>query len=266
MRELAAYLHYVKLSFLEQIAFRINTVMTVLAYPVIVVANFYLFGALFDHADRIAGYGFREIFTYISVVWFARTVYAARIDRIIGARIRSGDVALDLLRPLRFPLIYFAVSTGKALHRIVFITLPVALICIALKPVDPPAGWGSLLFFLWSVLCGFVYTYVIAYGIGIACFHLGYNPDLTWTFDLLIGLLAGLVVPLRFFPGWLEKILLLLPFQHLYFTPAQIYIGEVSPGEFGSVFLSQVIGFLVLLACVKVVELTGFRRLVIQGG
>ena len=266
MRDLPACLQIVKVSFMEQVAFRVNTVMIVIAYPIIVFANYFLFGSLYDHSEEIAGYAFPEIFTYISVVWFVRTFYAARIERIIGSKIRNGDISLDLLRPLRISAIYFSLAVGKVAHRILFITLPVALICLLLEPLLPPAGLVSFLFFLWSVLCGFLYTFLIGYAVGISCFHLGYHIDLTWTVELVIGLLSGLVVPLRFFPQWLETIVLLLPFHHLYYTPAQAYIGEIPPSDFGAVFLSQMFGLLILFAVAKAVEITGFRKLVIQGG
>ena len=47
-----------------------------------------------------------------------------------------------------------------------------------------------------------------------------------WCSDLL----SGQIIPLLFFPGILQKIVLALPFAAIYSTPLLIYIGKISYG------------------------------------
>ena len=43
----------------------------------------------------------------------------------------------------------------------------------------------------------------------------------------LIELLSGLLMPMCVFPGRLSKVLAWLPFEHIAYTPLQIYLGKL---------------------------------------
>ena len=47
----------------------------------------------------------------------------------------------------------------------------------------------------------------------------------------LIELLSGLLIPIAFFPAPLRAISRWLPFEHIAYTPLQIYLGKLSPSE-----------------------------------
>ncbi len=66
-----------------------------------------------------------------------------------------------------------------------------------------------------------------------------------WVSDLL----GGQIVPLIFFPGFLQKIVLALPFAAVYSTPLLIYVGTIPPASYAAAFASQLAwggGFAVL--------------------
>ncbi len=41
------------------------------------------------------------------------------------------------------------------------------------------------------------------------------------------SLLSGLLIPMAFFPDRLQKVLAWLPFEHIAYTPLQIYLGKL---------------------------------------
>jgi len=49
-----------------------------------------------------------------------------------------------------------------------------------------------------------------------------------WVSDIL----GGQIVPLIFFPGFLQKIVLALPFAAVYSTPLLIYVGTIPPSSY----------------------------------
>ena len=83
-----------------------------------------------------------------------------------------------------------------------------------------------------------------------------------WVSDLL----SGQIVPLIFFPGVLQKIVLALPFAAIYSTPLLIYLGKIPPSGYLGAMAAQVgwcIGFALLS---WVVWRAAQSRVVVQGG
>ena len=51
--------------------------------------------------------------------------------------------------------------------------------------------------------------------------------SIRWSLTITIRFLAGILVPVNFFPFWLQKISFFLPFQHLAYTPISIIQGNM---------------------------------------
>jgi len=47
----------------------------------------------------------------------------------------------------------------------------------------------------------------------------------------LIELLSGLLIPIGFFPESLQKVMAWLPFEHIAYTPLQIYLGKLDRAQ-----------------------------------
>ena len=58
-----------------------------------------------------------------------------------------------------------------------------------------------------------------------------------WISDVL----GGQIVPLIFFPGFLQRIVLALPFAAVYSTPLLIYVGTITPDHYLAALASQLI-------------------------
>jgi len=83
-----------------------------------------------------------------------------------------------------------------------------------------------------------------------------------WVSDIL----GGQIVPLIFFPGFLQKIVLALPFAAVYSTPLLIYVGTIPPSSYLAAFATQLAwggGFAILATFVWRGAL---KRVVVQGG
>ncbi|MBQ8040884.1 MAG: ABC-2 family transporter protein, partial [Lachnospiraceae bacterium] len=58
----------------------------------------------------------------------------------------------------------------------------------------------------------------------------------------------------------------LLPFSSMYFTPVQIYLGQLTAKEIGTKFLIQMLWIGVLYLCGNIFWKKGKKKLVVQGG
>jgi ABC-2 type transport system permease protein len=219
----------------------------------------YILVALFTHRARVGGYDTADTLTY---VWLAQalimTVYAfAWFD--VALRIRSGDIAGDLTRPLD-PLRYWL-----AFH-FVFRGIPpfvVGALAFHLRFPSSPLVWIA---FFASVTLGVV----VSFG-----FRFLYNLASFWLLDyrgagllaMIVSLLfSGLIVPLAFFPSWLAAVAHALPFAAIVQTPVDVFLGKHRGLDLLGVLVLQAAWAAAMLLLARGALAAGTRRLVVQGG
>ena len=78
--------------------------------------------------------------------------------------------------------------------------------------------------------------------------------------------LSGFLMPLRFFPPWVERLAALTPFPQMVNTVVEVYLGVVRGPELAAALLLQGAWAFVLIAAGQLVLSRGVRRLVILGG
>jgi ABC-2 type transport system permease protein len=180
--------------------------------------------------------------------------------------IRTGDVVSDLAKPFSYVGFWLARDLGRAGYFTIFRAAPVLVA-------------GQLLFGLqWPstpmVWCLFAISLLLALLVSFG-FRFLLNLSAFWTTDAR-GLgqvalaatmfLGGFVVPIRYFPDWLQPLALVLPFAAITQTPADIFVERVQgPALLGTLAL-QVFWAVVMLGAAQLVTARATRRVIIQGG
>jgi ABC-2 type transport system permease protein len=222
----------------------------------------YVLLAVFAHRDVVGGYDAADTITY---VWLGQgliaTVYIwGWFD--FALRIRTGDVATDLVRPVH-PVRYgLAFDLGRALYHAVFRGIPPFLLGALVYDLTYPAE-------LWRWLA-FVVSVALAVAVSFG-FRFLYNAAAFWTVDyrgpamiamIVANLLSGFIVPLAFFPDWLKAIANATPFPSMVQTPIDVFVGQSD----ATALLVQLFWCVVLLAACRAVFAAGTRKVVVQGG
>ena len=84
--------------------------------------------------------------------------------------------------------------------------------------------------------------------------------------NVFINVLSGSMIPLWFMPEIMKKIIGFTPFESIYFTPVQIYLGQLGGAEIAAGFIKQFVWIVVLLGCGMLLWNKGKKKLVVQGG
>ncbi|MBA2482787.1 MAG: ABC-2 family transporter protein [Planctomycetes bacterium] len=225
------YLWLMRLTFLKLMAYRMRYVTGIATYAVFVGGQYAIWKAIFAAkslgADgRIGGMTLHELTTYLAIGYISRAAYFTNTDSEIAARFQSGDVTLDLLKPLDFHGQWLAQAAGETAFRICFFALPMSVVLLPLFGVLPPSGDGWWQFPLLFALA-FAINAELNLLAGTASFFL---EDITGLMSLkrnTIMLLSGLMVPLTFLPAWLAKTTLVLPFALISYYPSIAYTGKL---------------------------------------
>lgn len=224
--------------------------------------------AVYDHRTDVGGYDVADALAY---VWLAQGLLAVVASFgpswwELALRVRSGDVATDLHRPLDLQRALFAQDAGRAAYQAVFRALPQFVLgALVFEIAVPEEAWRWLAFAV-SVCLAVVVSFAIRFIVNLTAFWLlDYRGPLLLTLAVA-HLLSGLIVPLAFFPGALADVLRALPFASMLQAPIDVYVGEPLGGSVAGVLLLQAAWAAALLVAGRLVLAAGTRKLVVQGG
>jgi ABC-2 type transport system permease protein len=224
---------------------------------------------LWDQRPQAGGYDATEAITY---VWLGQAmimtvlVWGGGPTNDLAARIRTGDVALDLYRPV--PLIgwYAAQDLGRAAYHLLARGVGPTVLGALLFDIQFPPTATAWLAFLASLPLAVLVSFAIRFLVASTAFWLldSSGPaTLAW---LSAALLSGLTVPLVLFPGWTRDVVMALPWATYIQVPADIWLGQRS-GWSAVAGLALGVGWaaVLLLACAVVLR-RATDKVVVQGG
>lgn len=194
-----------------------------------------------------------------SILWVA-TFMTAGLD--IQLKVRSGAVALEMMRPVSFFLITVSRELGSIAYNLFFRSLPIAAAFALAVGFYVPSG---VLVWLWVIISLLLAAWVgvcLFYLVGISSFwtwQIGWSHTLMYSVNLLF---SGYMVPLDLMPAWLQGPSLLLPFAARSYYPIRVYL-QLSGPE--ALLLPAVWAVILTLICLGVTRLAR-RRLEVQGG
>jgi ABC-2 type transport system permease protein len=263
------YLELMKTSFQASLAYRMEvflhlfrSTITLFIQASIWIAIYIGNGAMASSAGSIS---LREMMTYAVLSSGISVLLTNNIIQRVDQKYRSGEIAMDLIKPIDFKMAIICEAVGKNAFRAIFELVPLVLVGALVFGMQGPAI-GSLAFFAVSILLSAVILYLLTYVVSLLV--LWY--EIIWHFDallnLLITLLSGAFIPLWFFPKFLSDLSMFLPFKLIYYAPIAIYLEKTSLSDALWMIAQQAlwIGALILLG--KWVWRRGIKKMVVQGG
>lgn len=222
--------------------------------------------------QALIGTGEVEGITLPDMITYAilNTVMAlAMMDRTLAdldQKMRSGDIAVELIKPFHYPLTLVADGLGRSLFSALFSVLPTLLLATFAFGFQAPASIGNALGFALAFVIALAISFALACLVGMLGFYFLATFHFQWALGALRTLFAGTMVPLWFYPDGLRMLAEGLPFQFLAFFPAATWMGELAGPEIVR-FLVLGLGWsAALLGLCWWMWSRIMRRLVVQGG
>jgi ABC-2 type transport system permease protein len=263
-----AYLGFTRRGFQRAITYRFQFWTELVINLLFMYIYVCVWRALYTHQGIVAGYGRGQLLTYIVVSQTLITFqFTVRAWAAIEAKVRTGEVAIDLVRPVDFQGMMLATAAGTALHTLLTNMLPKFALFALAGVVGPPASLLALGLFPISAALGVLVLFAIEFLIGVSAFWLvevrGLYSVVMWG---ITGLFSGYFLPLEFFPRWLAAIARALPFPAMVYTPAAIYAGSIAGTTAIAAVLGQLAWVIGLIGAGRMLFSMAHRRLVVQGG
>lgn len=217
------------------------------------------------NGGSLRGMSTEQLATFAFVSQAFIMVIGAFGDTELAERIRSGDVVIDLYRPADFQFWWLATWMGKSAFQLLGRGIPpIVLGAIAFDLVWPDPT--HLVPFAFAVVCATTIGFGLRFLTNLVTFWLLDNQGIEQTLTMLIAFFAGMLLPINFFPSWLEGVARVLPFAAMMQLPAEIYLGLHQGSDLVFVLALQAAWAVGLLLTGRLVLRIATRRVVIQGG
>ncbi|WP_351232968.1 ABC-2 family transporter protein [Streptomyces sp. NPDC002133] len=229
----------------------------------------YTYTALWDERPQLGGYDLSQALTY---VWLGQALLMTCAmmgggfeDELIE-RIRTGDIAIDLYRPVDLQLWWLAGDLGRAaFHLLGRGVVPMLFGALAFELALPGDALTWLAFML-SVALGVVVSFAVRYVVALSAFWLIDGAgvlQIAWLAGLFF---SGMLLPLTLFPGALGELALVLPWSALLQVPADVFLGKHTGWGLFEAYAFQAGWAVALLAAGRLLQSVATRRVVVQGG
>ena len=259
------YVHFLTKAFKRNLAYRAQAWLTILINLLGIVIQVSIWRALLG-ASTANGIGLRDMVTYVILNAAIYVVMMYEMFQSVDDRLRTGDIAIDLLKPMRYPLYLWADQVGNAAYRLLFSVVPTVVVSAVLFGFTAPASLMSFVGFAIALAIAIALSFAFAYLIALLAFHFLTTLHFEWTFFGLATVFSGRLLPLWFFPQAWADVARALPFQFLGYVPAAIYMGKMQGLEMWTTLLIGAIWVVLLLAAAATMWNISLRRLIVQGG
>jgi ABC-2 type transport system permease protein len=260
------YWELIRIRFLTMLAYRVNYYSGIIIYSLNIGSYYFLWMAIYGKNTQLQGFRAIEMATYIAVAWMARAFYFNNIDREIALEIRDGTVAIQLIRPYHYLLVKVFQSFGEGLFRLCLFSIPGMVVVSLIFPIHLPTSWIVWGKFAISSVLAFLVNVQINIITGLLAFFVLNNTGLIRTKRFLVDLLSGLIIPISFFPDWVQEIFTYLPFQAISYLPTLILVKNLSGPELYHALGIQMIWCLMLSLIISRMWRLARKTLVVQGG
>lgn len=235
-QSLGPYREFSRIGFVNILAFRLRYYAGILTYLINVTVYYFIWSAVYGPATKagskaIAGYDLPQMLTYVSVVWIIRSFYWNTIDQEMAYEVLEGKIAMELIKPVSVQGMWLARAIGESAFRLLLLTIPAAIAVSLIFPVHGPASTLHFALFAAAVAASFLIMGGLSFLVGTCAIPLNSILSLIRAKYWLIDLLSGALIPIAFFPGPLQKMSSWLPFEHIAYTPLQIYLGKLDPTQ-----------------------------------
>lgn len=266
---MTTYLHLAAAGFRRQTQYRLAMFAGLFTNVVFgFIRSAILLAAVASSGGYLAGYDAGSLSAY---VWVSQGLLGAVVLGMgtseLRDRIRTGDIAVDLARPVDVQLGYTAADLGRAVYTFIPRGLPSVLVGALtvglVLPTTPLPYLLGLVSIVLAVALSFLTRFLV---VDLPGFWLTETRGLTSTYSVIATFLAGLYVPVHMFPDWLATLAAWTPFPSMLQVPVDVVTGRVTGAASFAEVGVQAAWTLGILLAGRVVMSAATRRLVVQGG
>ena len=262
---MSTYLQFAVIKFRNKMAYRFDYLLGILNTLLSFVVYWSIYKALYGGASEVDGVTFSMVTTNFIISLGLSSAFQKN-EMFLQDKIKQGTIANELLKPVKFKQRMMFEDIGEGAFNVMFNFLPTVMIAAFFAELSAPSGVLNVLLCLVSVILGYIVLWQISFIVQSLSFWLFNVWGLVTIKNVFVNILAGAYIPMWFMPDWLRSLIRFTPFESIYFTPVQLYLGELQGREILIDFARQLLWIVILYAIGEFCWRKGIKKLVVQGG
>jgi ABC-2 type transport system permease protein len=246
-----------------------------LAYPgeligrsLMIIPFMWIFAQLWRVTFQAAGSSVISGLTLRDTLWYlmlAETIELSRprLANEIADTVKDGSIAYVLNKPYNFLLYQFSTSMGETVFRTIMNAALGSLVVWLL--IGPPPSTLGFLAVIPALLGAWALNFYLSVIIGLAAFVAEDVNAFIWIYQKFAFILGGLLIPLDFYPGWLQVIAKALPFSSITYGPAHLFVAPTID-SFAATLGLQLVWIAVLGTVTALIYRRSVNVLTVNGG
>ena len=261
-----AYIYIAKTKILVSLSYRFEVFTGILANLILMIATVFFWKVAYKGIDQVSGVNLKQMITYSVIVALLGTIFTFDVENVINDRIRQGDIAMDFIKPVNVFALYFAQDVGGIISSFVQKFIPLLVFVMIFIGVPVPKSIPHFILFCISSIFSYLILWLMSAIVGVLDFWLIDLGPVGFIRDVIVRILSGSVIPIWFFPDFLQRIIGYTPFTYTYQLPAGIFIGKAGLKEGGVSIFTQLVWIFILFSLLYFMQARARKRLLVQGG
>lgn len=215
------------------------------------------------HASRLADLSLSEMLWYFTLAECI-ILSTPRVAPLVDEDVRTGSLAVQLIRPVSYPAYRLAVALGERIVRFPLnFLVGAAVTSLLVGPLH--VRFTGALFCLLALPLSFVVDFLGHYLIGVFAFWLEDTSGLLLIYSRLMMILGGMLIPIELFPAAMKPLVDVLPFSALVYGPAKLFVQPSVP-MLCEILARQIYGLALFGFAVWFLQNQAVKRVNVQGG
>jgi ABC-2 type transport system permease protein len=214
-------------------------------------------------AEQLGGFTLAQMLWYLAMTE-ALTLSRPNVGGEVDQDVRTGALAVQLIRPLSYPLYRLWTNLGERAVRFGMNAAVGALIVLLFVGPIPFTPAGLALFAL-SLPLAFVLDFLGLFLVGLFAFWMEDTSGLRLIYSRVVMILGGMLLPLELFPPAVQPLLRGLPFASIVYGPARLFV-RPDAAFLAGLLVRQGIAILLFALAVALVYRAALQRISANGG
>ncbi len=260
------YFGVIRSSFKKGFVYKIDNTLSIVNRIIEVSVMIFIWKAIYGNSGTINGMSLSNLIIYYALAYSLGHIMTWGINEYMSDSIKKGIINMELLYPIDYMRYFFCYKLGNIFRQLIAISIPTFIILILLFKINLSFHLINILFFLLITILSTIIVFFIEFIFGLMAFYTTSGWGLQVLKKSLVTILSGQIAPIVFFPNFIVKIINILPFADLIYSPITTLLNMNSTNDIWIILLRQFIWIIILYVASKLIYKKAIKNVTIYGG
>lgn len=260
------YLYIFKFQLMSNLQYVFDLLGGIIGYFLHIFVFVYLYKYLYAGGEKVInGYTLDQMVWYVILTELIYCVLGGTtLCKKISADVRGGNIAYNINKPYSYIGYIFSGHLGDIFIKGIIYAIFALIIGFLFLGNVPSLNIIQILIVILSCLLAIFISIFLIMFIGLFAFYIEDSNPFYWVYSKVI-LVLGTLLPIEYFPAFMQGILKYLPSYVVAYGPAKLFV-DFSYSNAGKIIIAQLIYLVLSYLICNFIYRKGVKKLNVNGG